>query len=308
MSTLLFTHPACLEHETGPGHPERPERLRAILRALDEAEFDGLLRAEAPMASLDALARVHPRDFLERILAAIPTHGFADLDGDTTVSPGSREAALRAAGAVCAAVEAVVLGKARNAFCAVRPPGHHAEPEQAMGFCIFNNVAIGARHAQSLPGIERVAILDFDLHHGNGSQAVAEADASLFYASTHQWPLYPGTGSGSETGLGNVVNVPLAPGTGSEGFRYAISERILPALAYFGPDLLMVSAGFDAHRADPLGELDLGEEDFAWATARFRDFAEDYCGGRLVSVLEGGYNLEALAASAAAHIRELMKA
>jgi acetoin utilization deacetylase AcuC-like enzyme len=201
----------------------------------------------------------------------------------------------------------VVHGRARNAFCAIRPPGHHAEPERVLGFCLFNNVMVGARHAQTLPGVKRVAILDFDIHHGNGTQAVAEKDFTLFYGSTHQMPLYPGTGSSRETGLGNVVNVPLGPGTGSEAFRYAYTERILPALAFFGPDLILVSAGFDAHRSDPLGELELGEEDFAWATARIRESAEDYCEGRLVSVLEGGYDLQALADCAAAHVRELMK-
>ncbi len=307
MSTLLLTHPACLGHDAGPGHPERPSRLRAILRALEAPEFEGLLRAEAPAATLEALGRVHSPEYVRRILDAVPASGFVEVGEDTVLSPGSGEAALRAAGAVCAAVEAVILGKATNAFCAVRPPGHHAERERAMGFCLFNNVLVGARHAQTFPGVERVAILDFDLHHGNGTQAAVEDDSSLFYGSTHQYPLYPGTGSSRETGLGNVVNVPLFMRTDGEGFRRAFSERILPGLADFVPNLLIISAGFDAHRADPMGDLEVGEEDFAWATARFRRFAEDYCGGRLVSVLEGGYNLDVLAACAASHVRELMK-
>ena len=242
-----------------------------------------------------------------RILGSIPESGLTDVGEDTVVSPASGEAALRAAGAVCAAVEAVLAGKAANAFCAVRPPGHHAEPEKAMGFCLFNNVLVGARHARTLPGIDRVAIVDFDLHHGNGTQAVVEHDETLFYASTHEYPNYPGTGSARETGQGNVVNVPLFRGTGGEGFRYAFSEKILPALAEFVPGLLMVSAGFDGHKADPMGDLELTVEDYAWATAQLRSFAGAYCSGRIVSVLEGGYDLGALAASAAAHVRELMK-
>jgi acetoin utilization deacetylase AcuC-like enzyme len=305
--TALFIHPACLGHETGNGHPESPARLRAVLRALEAPEFDGLLRLEAPAATVEALARVHSAAYVKGILDAVPTSGFAEVGEDTVVSAGSREAALRAAGAVCAAVDAVVLGTARNAFCAVRPPGHHAERERAMGFCLFNNVAVGARHAQTLPGVVRVAIVDFDLHHGNGTQSVVENDPSLFYGSTHQYPLYPGTGSSRETGVGNVVNAPLFMKTGGEGFRQAISERILPGLADFVPNLLLISAGFDGHRRDPLGDLELDEEDFAWATAAFRKFAANYCDGRMVSVLEGGYDLQALATCTAAHVRELMK-
>jgi acetoin utilization deacetylase AcuC-like enzyme len=307
VTTLLVTHPSCLEHRTGPHHPERPERLKAVLEALSAPEFAGLLRAEAPRASLDQLTRVHPREYVLRTLGAVPEEGLVEIGEDTVLSPGSGEAALRAAGAVVHAVEEVAGGRASNAFCAVRPPGHHAEPAKAMGFCLFNNVLVGARHAQTLPGIARVAVVDFDLHHGNGTQAVAEGDDTLFYASTHEYPQYPGTGSSRETGLGNVVNVPLFRGTDGAGFRHAVSERILPALSEFVPGLLVVSAGFDAHKADPMGDLELSVEDFAWATAQLRSFASAYCSGRIVSVLEGGYDLEALAASAAAHVRELMK-
>lgn len=251
MSTLLVTHPALLAHRTGPGHPEQPDRLGAVLRALSGLGFETLLHVEAPRATVEALTRVHTPEHVRKMLEAIPAEGLVEVGEDTVVSPGSGEAALRAAGAVCAAVEAVVLGKARNAFCAVRPPGHHAGPGQAMGFCLFNNVVVGARHAQTLRGADRVAIVDLDVHHGNGTQAVVEDDPTLFYGSTHQFPHYPGTGRRLETGCGNVVNVPLPAGSGSEEFRHAISESILPALAEFVPGLLVISAGFDAHRADP---------------------------------------------------------
>ena len=308
MTTLLYTHRACIDHDPGPHHPESPARLEAIWAALDAPEFAGLIRREAPCADLAMLQRVHPRAYVERILAAVPSSGLAALDGDTFLSPGSGEAALRAAGALTAAVDAVVAGEAKNAFCAVRPPGHHAEPSTAMGFCLFNNAVVGALHARAVHGLRRVAIVDFDVHHGNGSQAVAEHDADLFYASTHQAPLYPGTGLARETGLGNIVNRPLRDGAGGEEFRTAFGEWIMPALGQFAPDLVIVSAGFDAHRADPLAGLNLTEADFVWVTEQLLGFAERYCGGRLVSTLEGGYDLEALAASTAAHVATLMAA
>jgi acetoin utilization deacetylase AcuC-like enzyme len=308
MTTLLYTHRACIAHDPGPHHPESPSRLEAVWAALDAPEFAGLIRREAPRATFEALERVHPRSHIDRTLAAVPAHGFAAIDGDTFLSPGSGEAALRAAGALVAAVDAVAAGEAKNAFCAVRPPGHHAEPSTAMGFCLFNNAAVGALQARAVHGLRRVAIVDFDVHHGNGSQAVVEHDPDLFYASTHQWPLYPGTGSVKETGLGNIVNRPLRAGAGGAEFRTAFGEWIMPALGHFAPDLVIVSAGFDAHAADPLAGLNLTEADFVWVTEQLLGFAERYCGGRLVSTLEGGYDLDALAASTAAHVAALMAA
>jgi acetoin utilization deacetylase AcuC-like enzyme len=308
MTTLLYTHPACLEHDTGPGHPERPDRLRAILAALEEESFQDLLRVEAPEASRDQLALVHPRPYVDRILELAPRDRLVRLDADTVMSPGSAEAALRAAGAVCAAVDEVMRGAARNAFCAVRPPGHHAEPARPMGFCIFNNVAIGAAYARAAYGVSRVAAVDFDVHHGNGTQAAFESDPDLVYVSTHQSPLYPGTGAASERGVGNIYNAPLAPNAGSAEFRAAYAERLLPALDAFRPGLLLISAGFDGHRRDPLANLDLHEDDFAWITGELGRLAARHCEGRLVSALEGGYDLTALARSAQAHVRELMAA
>jgi acetoin utilization deacetylase AcuC-like enzyme len=308
MATLLFTHPACLEHDPGAHHPESPARLRAVLAALKAPEFGALARREAPAAEIADIARVHPRDFVEAMLAAVPETGYAGVDADTILSPGSGKAALRAAGAVVAAVDAVVAGEASNAFCAVRPPGHHAEPDRSMGFCLFNNVAIGAARARAVHGLARVAVVDFDVHHGNGTQAAFERDASLFYASTHQSPLYPGTGARSERGVGNIVNVPLPPMAGSAEFRRGVEASILPALDVFAPDLVMASAGFDAHRRDPLAQLMLVEDDYAWVTERLLECAGRHAGGRLVSTLEGGYDLAALGASAAAHVRCLMAA
>jgi len=308
MTTLLYSHEACLDHDPGPHHPESPDRLRAVLAALAADEFAPLLRREAPRAAREDIARVHPGDLIDALLAAVPASGHVGIDADTIMSPGSGEAALRAAGAVCAAVDAVIAGEAGNAFCAVRPPGHHAEPRRPMGFCLFNNVAVGALRARDVHGCRRVAVIDFDVHHGNGTQALFEDDADLFYASTHQSPLYPGTGASDETGVGNIVNVPLAPGSGTVPFQRAFNERILPALEDFRPDFLFVSAGFDAHRRDPLAQLDLAEADYTWATGVLARQAARHCGGRLVSTLEGGYDLAALGASAAAHVRALMAA
>ena len=307
MTTILYTHPACLEHDAGGGHPERPARLQSVLAALDAERFAGLERRQAPRAERDQIARVHPRAYVERILEAIPSHGYHGIDMDTVVSPGSGEAALRAAGALCAAVDAVMAGEADNAFCAVRPPGHHAEPDRAMGFCLFNNVAIGAAQARAVHGLKRVAVVDFDVHHGNGTQAMFWDEPGLFFGSTHQMPLYPGTGSSNERGVsGNIVNFPLPPFAGSEEFRLAMGEGILPALRQFAPEFLLVSAGFDAHEDDPLAQLRFRDEDYAWATAELRQAAEDCCSGRLVSTLEGGYDLSALASRAAAHGEALM--
>ncbi|WP_370152453.1 histone deacetylase family protein [Ferrovibrio sp.] len=307
MATALFSHSACFAHDTGEGHPECPERLRAVLAGLEAEEFLYLDRREAPRATTEQIGRVHPGGFADRILRAIPQSGLRYVDGDTVVSPGSGEAALRAAGAVCAAIDAVMQGEVRNAFCAVRPPGHHAEPGQAMGFCLFNNVAIGAWHARDRWGLRKIAVIDFDVHHGNGTQAAFEADPDLFYASTHQYPLYPGTGAASEKGVaGNIVNLPLRPFAGSKEFRQAMETVLLPKLEGFAPELVLVSAGFDAHVSDPLAQLQLTDADYHWATERLLAVAAATAQGRLVSALEGGYDLEALARASAAHVRALM--
>lgn len=306
MTTLYVTHPACLDHLVPSGHPERPDRLRAIDAALGAPAFAALERAEAPLAAAEAITAVHDRDYYQAIRQMAPTSGLVRIDADTSLSPGSLEAAHRAAGAVVYAVDRVMAGTATNAFCAVRPPGHHAEPARAMGFCLFNNAAIGSRHAINRHGAERVAILDWDVHHGNGTQAAFWNDANVLYASTHQMPLYPGTGGAGEVGVGNIVNVPLAPGAGSEEFRAALTDRILPAIDGFLPHLIVVSAGFDAHRDDPLASLNFLDEDYGWATQRLGELAERHCRGRIVSVLEGGYDLRSLAGSVAQHVAALM--
>src|SRR5215472_88257 len=306
MTTFLYTHPACLDHDPGRHHPESSARLRAVLEALADPKFDRLERREAPEATLEDLLRVHSRPQVERLLHAVPKSGHVAIDADTVLSPASGAAAFRAAGAVAAAVDAVVAGEADNAFCAVRPPGHHAEPQRAMGFCLFNNAAIGALRAREVHGLARVAVIDFDVHHGNGTQAAFEADGNLFYASTHQYPLYPGTGAANETGVGNIVNVPLRPMSGSGPFRLAMTQRILPALDAFRPNLLLISAGFDAHRSDPLAQLMLDEADYTWVTEKLLEIAARHAEGRLVATLEGGYDLTALGASVAAHVRALM--
>ncbi|ACI97998.1 histone deacetylase family protein [Rhodospirillum centenum] len=306
MHTALFTHSACLDHDTGEGHPECQERLRAVLRALEDEAFMFLDRREAPRVTREQLERVHPASYLDSLEAAMPQSGYATLDADTLVSPGSWEAALRSAGAVCAAIDAVLAGEARNAFCAVRPPGHHAEPDKAMGFCLFNNVAVGAAHARAC-GLRRVAIIDFDVHHGNGTQTYCQHDPSLLYLSTHQWPLYPGTGSAREHGdYDNVVNACLGPMSGSPEFRHAVQTKLLPRLDAFRPEILLISAGFDAHSRDPMAGLHLMEDDFAWVTEKLGEVAAKHAAGRMVSALEGGYDLRALANSAAVHVKVLM--
>ncbi|MBC8130593.1 MAG: histone deacetylase family protein [Rhizobiaceae bacterium] len=306
MTTRLYHHPVFAEHLTGPGHPERPERMRAVAAALEAEAFQHLDRQEAVEGSVEAIYRCHPEQHVRRIAKAIPDEGMARIDGDTVVSPKSFSAAFHAVGAACAAVDDVVAGTVANAFVAARPPGHHAERETAMGFCLFNTAAIAARHAQAIHGLERVAIVDWDVHHGNGTQDIFQSDRSVFYASTHQMPLYPGTGAKDETGEGNICNAPLRAGDGGDEFREAFTSRILPALDAFGPDLVIISAGFDAHHRDPLANLQLVEDDFDWATGRLMDMADRHCGGRLVSLLEGGYDLKGLSTSVAVHVKRLM--
>jgi acetoin utilization deacetylase AcuC-like enzyme len=308
MSTLLISHPACLEHLTPLGHPERPDRLRAVEQALEAEKFQALARAQAPMAELEQIALCHPMDYIEEIRDATPKDGLVQLDADTSMSPGSFEAALRAAGGAIFAVDEVLAKRAANAFVATRPPGHHAETARPMGFCFFDNVAIAARYAQQRHGIARVAIVDFDVHHGNGSQEIFWADKSVMYCSTHQMPLFPGTGAVIESGEHNtVVNAPLRPGDGGDAFRAAFETRILPRLADFRPELLIISTGFDAHMRDPLANINLDEKDFVWATQKLMDVADRYADGRVVSVLEGGYDLLALGNSVAAHVTALMR-
>ncbi len=306
MSLPIFTHPSMLSHAPGAGHPESPERLKAVLDALEDA---GLARdrCAATQAEVVDLERVHPAAYVARLLDASPVAGMVQLDADTVLSPGSVPAARLAAGAAINAVRAVAQGEMDRAFAAVRPPGHHAEPDRAMGFCLFSSVAVAARAAQA-EGMARVAVVDFDVHHGNGTQSVFERNASLFYASTHQWPLYPGTGAAEEHGVGNVMNVPLPSGTDGPGYRRAFERLVLPALETFAPELILISAGFDAHAQDPLAGLMLEDDDFAWVTSAIAEVAHRHSKGRIVSALEGGYDLDALARSAAAHVGALMAA
>jgi len=309
MTTLIFTHEVCLGHHTGDYHPESPDRLRAIHAVLDGDHFRELDWRKAPKASRDNVALVHEPAYVDNVLAAIPDEGCHYLDPDTVVSSASGEAALRGVGAVVAAVDAVVDDQSgSNAFCAVRPPGHHAERARSMGFCLFNNVAVGALHARAAHGLQRVAVVDFDVHHGNGTQHMFDADKDLFYASSHQDLFYPGTGAVSEIGVGNIVNTPLAAGSGSMEFRAAYENTILAALRNFDPEILLISAGFDAHADDPLAQLRLREDDFEWVTRELLAVADECCGGRVISVLEGGYDLSALARSVDVHVREMMAA
>lgn len=309
MSTLYITHAAYLEHDMGYGHPERADRLRAIDKALGLEAFAHLRRVDPLVADDEAIQRVHAHSYVESIRQAAPAEGTVYLDGDTLMCPGTLRAALLSAGAGMRAVDAVMSGEAQNAFCAVRPPGHHAEPRHAMGFCFFNNIAIAGLYARARYGVERVAVVDFDVHHGNGTQAAFWPDKNLFFASTHQMPLYPGTGHASETGIANnIVNAPLRPGDGGDAFRDAMANRILPALINFAPDIVLISAGFDAHRDDPLADLEFVEADYVWATNRVLEVADKYAKGRVISMLEGGYDLRSLTLSVAAHVKALMAA
>jgi acetoin utilization deacetylase AcuC-like enzyme len=291
----------------GVAHPERPDRIRAIETVLEEPGFQSLTREQPEQGTFDQITRVHPQVYVETLAAASPDHGLVSLDGDTSMGPGTWQAALHAVGGACRAVDDVMSGKAANAFVAMRPPGHHAETSLPMGFCFFNNVAIAARHAQTVHGAERIAIVDFDVHHGNGTQEIFWHDSSVLYASTHEMPLYPGTGATRETGEHNsIVNAPLRAGDGSAQFREAMQSVILPRLSAMRPDLILISAGFDAHWRDPLANLNLSEADFAWITGKLLDLAHRSAQGRVVSLLEGGYDLEGLSASVAEHVTMLM--
>src|SRR5215470_7700150 len=308
MTTLQVTHPACLDHLTPSGHPERPDRLRAIDRALEDERFQMLAREQAPAATLDMIVHCHPRDYVEEIRQANPSEGMVRLDADTSMSPGTFEAALRAIGGAAMAADEVMAGTVNNAFCAMRPPGHHAEKMRSMGFCFFNTAAITARHVQKKHGAGRVAVVDFDVHHGNGTQNIFWSDPTVLYCSTHEMPLYPGTGARSERGdHGTIVNAPLRAGDGSDRFREAFETVILPRVAAFSPDFIVISAGFDAHMRDPLANLNLLEPDYAWVTGKLMEIADAAAGGRIVSVLEGGYDLQGLAGSVAAHVGALME-
>ena len=307
MTTRLYSHPIFLDHIVPPGHPERPDRLRALQAALEHENFGTLERKNAPLALEQAVLLAHPERYLERVRASIPEKGLTQIDADTHASPKSMEAALHGVGAAMAAIDDVFTDRADNVFVASRPPGHHAEKDKAMGFCLFNNAAIAARHAQRVYGCERVAIIDWDVHHGNGTQDIFWDDPSVLYLSTHQMPLYPGTGAVRETGAGNIFNAPLAPDTGGDHFREAFRSRILPALEDARPDLIIISAGFDAHHRDPLAQINLVADDFDWATGKLMDVASRHAGHRVVSLLEGGYDLIGLAESAATHIQRLMR-
>lgn len=306
MKTLYYSHPDFLVHDTGSGHPECAERLKSIEKALAIPEFSSLIRQSPPLGTEQQVRLIHPQLHIDSILEAIPEHGERYLDHDTVLSPGSGLAAFRAVGAVCDAVDNVLSGNADNAFCAIRPPGHHAEPGRAMGFCLFNNIAIAAAYARRHYQLERIAIVDFDVHHGNGTQAAFYNQPNVLYTSSHEMPHYPGTGHPAETGVGNIINVPLAAGDSGVAFRQKYHSIILPALKNFKPELLLISAGFDAHKDDPLASIMLVEDDFKWITEELMHIADNFCKGRIISALEGGYNLNALAASVAIHIKTLM--
>lgn len=309
MATALFTHPACMGHDTGDYHPECAERLRLLLSTLSGEDFQFLERMEAPRASSEQILRAHDSDHLDFVRDNLPTgDDYAHLDPDTVVSEGSWEAALRSAGAAVGAVDAVMKGEVKNAFCATRPPGHHAESRAVLGFCLFNNAAIGAMHAQAVHGAKRVVVFDIDVHHGNGTQDIFYAHPDLMYVSTHEDESFPGTGQPEETGVaGNIINIVLPQGSGSEPWRAAVADKILPAIRKFKPDLLMISAGFDAHALDPMAHMKLTTEDFSWVTHELCKLAEEVCQGRIVSVLEGGYDLKSLTVSCAAHVKALLE-
>jgi acetoin utilization deacetylase AcuC-like enzyme len=301
MSPAIYTHSQFLNHDTGPGHPESPARMQTLLDLFTEKNWPTIVAREA---NIEWIARAHPMRHIDALQDAMPAHGITFIDSDTIASPGTWEAALLGAGAVCQAVEDVIAGKTKRAFCAIRPPGHHAEPMRANGFCYFNNIFVGALHAQPL-GLKKIAIVDFDVHHCNGTDAMARLHEDVYCISSHQWPLFPGTGGPDDQVPGRVLNLPLPAGTGSDKFRAVYKAEVFPALDAFKPDLLMISAGFDAHRDDPLAQMELVEDDFGWVTEELVKIADSHCSGRVVSVLEGGYNLNALKHSVESHIKAL---
>ena len=303
MNTIIIQHDDCLRHDPGPRHPESVNRLHAVLAGLKDLKK--LQRLPAPLASMEQIGRVHPAEYWAMLQASQPDEERVMLDADTFMNPGSIDATLRASGGLCFAIEQVLTSQAQTAFCAVRPPGHHAEAERAMGFCLLNNIAIGALHALEHPSVKRVAIIDFDVHHGNGTQAIFEQNPDVMFVSSHQQPLYPGTGNRDETGCGNILNLPLEPGDGGKAFRRAWHMQGLPAVHGFDPDLILVSAGFDAHERDPLAQLELQDGDYGWITREICDLATDCCEGRVASILEGGYNMRALAGASRKHVQAL---
>lgn len=308
MTTYMYSHDDCLKHETPRGHPEQIDRLHAIANTLSADKFDNLVRKDAPVGKDADILRCHPQAYLDHIRSNAPVDEYIILDADTHMSPGSLAAAYRGVGANISAIDTVMAGIASNAFIACRPPGHHAETSTAMGFCLFGNIAIGAKHALETHGLSRVAVIDFDVHHGNGTQDLLWDEARTLFCSTHQMPLYPGTGAAHETGAhGNVLNVPLATNSGSSEMRTAYENVIFPAVSAFKPELILISAGFDAHQVDPLAQLNWTTDDFSWITHRICDLADEHCRGRVVSTLEGGYDLDALAESVAAHVQVLME-
>lgn len=307
VTTLLISHDAFSHHVTPPGHPERVDRILAVNDTLSDAPFDALLREDAPLGDGEKAALCHPEDFIRMLEDNVPETGMVQIDGDTHMSPGSMQATYRALGGICRAVDRVMTNKVDNAFCAIRPPGHHAEKATAMGFCLFNTVAIAARHAQQMHGVERVAIIDFDVHHGNGTQDIFWNDDSVLFCSTHQMPLFPGSGHLTETGEhGTICNAPLRAGDGGVMFKDAMEDRVFPAIENFSPDLILISAGFDAHRLDPLANINLEADDFQWATGKIMELAGRFCNNRLVSTLEGGYDLEGLTSSVSSHVKTLL--
>lgn len=303
MSTIIIQHEDCLRHNPGPKHVESPQRVKAVLGGLEGLK--GLQMLPAPYVTSEQILRVHPNEFWAGVTAQEPSEGIVTLDPDTFLNNGSIDAALRASGGLCFAIDQILDDRAMRAFCAVRPPGHHSEPEAVMGFCLLNHVAIGAMHALSYAAVKRVAIIDFDVHHGNGTQAVFENNPNVLFVSSHQLPLYPGTGQAEETGCGNILNLPLAAGDGSKAFRRIWNKIGLPAIHDFEPDLILISAGFDAHQRDPLAQIELQDADYYWITDQICDLATDSCHGRVASILEGGYDLQALATASRAHVHAL---
>ncbi len=302
---LLLTHPSCSEHDPGAGHPENPLRMQTVLAALTDAQLPNVVNEQAPLADRKQLSRVHESEYIEQIFTTAPTEGLVSLDADTFMNSASLDATRAATGAMIRGVDAVVNDQFKRVFCAVRPPGHHAEAGQAMGFCLFNGIAAAAAHALEEHHLSRVAVIDFDVHHGNGTQHIFDAQPGVLYASSHQMPLYPGTGAESETGVGNIVNLPLPPSAGSSALREGYLDTVMPAVREFQPQILLVSAGFDGHHLDPLANLNFTTDDFVWLGEQLSTLADELCDGRLVATLEGGYSPTALRECVPAFVQAL---